>query len=194
MLVDRIEKNFHTFQKLCRALGSRQQAAEKLIEAMSNEIAVAPASTRTSYHDCYAGGLVEYSLRVLRNAKQLNTQFDFDCSTESMILVSLFHAIGKAGDLDGPMYEPEHSDWHREKLGKLFKISEDLQSMPWTDRSLFLLQHFGVELHQNEWIAIKMSDGRYHKSPDSYYDMNEPGLATLMEMSTKLAAMQGKSL
>ncbi|MBT7912784.1 hypothetical protein HN588_02620, partial [Candidatus Bathyarchaeota archaeon] len=165
---DRIEKNFSTFQKLCRTLGSRREAAEALVDTMANEIATAPASTRKAYHDCYAGGLIEYSLRVLRNAKQLNTQFDFDCSTESMILVSLFHALGKAGDLDGPMYEPEHSDWHREKLGKFFKISDELQPMPWTDRSLYLLNHFGVELLQNEWIAIKMADGRYHKTSDSY--------------------------
>jgi hypothetical protein len=192
---DRIEKNFLTFQKLCRALGNRRPEAELLVDEMANEIAMCPASSRKSFHDCYPGGLVEYSLRVLRNAKQLNTQYDFSCSEESMILVCLFHAIGKAGDLDGPFYVPQESEWHREKLGQMFKTSDEIVPMSWNDRSLFLLQHFDVEIQQDEWIAIRMCDGVYRQSTSSYYGGHEePGLATLLEMAVKLAVMQGKGL
>lgn len=182
-----IEQNIMTFHKLCGRLGDRSEAVTRLVEALAVQISTAPASTRVDYHDCFPGGLVSYSLRVLKLAKTLNDSFEMNCSAESMILVSLFHAIGKAGDLHGPMYLEEESEWHREKLGKHFKIREGMQKMPVPDRSLYLLQHFGVQLEQDEWLAIKLSDGRYRKEHDSYYDLAEPKLALLLDMASRTA-------
>lgn len=185
----RFEKNFNTLLKMANQLGDRSQPAIKLLNTMANEISIAPASTRISYHHCYAGGLVEYILQCLRNAQKLNTQFNFGCSEESIIFVCLFHAIGKAGDLEGPMYVPQTSEWHRDVLGQLYKIREDIWKMSVADRSLWLLNYFGVCLRQDEWIAIRASDRKHCEEEESYYAYDVPALATLLEMSIKLSIL-----
>ncbi len=37
-----------------------------------------------------------------------------------------------------------------------------------TDGAAFLLQKYGIELTQNEWLAIKLSDGLYDESNKGY--------------------------
>ena len=38
-----------------------------------------------------------------------------------------------------------------------------------TDRALFLLQHFGINMTENEYLGLKLTDGLYEESNKSYY-------------------------
>ena len=38
-----------------------------------------------------------------------------------------------------------------------------------TDRALFLLQHFGIVLSDNEYIGLRLTDGLYEEANKSYY-------------------------
>ena len=38
-----------------------------------------------------------------------------------------------------------------------------------TDRALFLLQHYGVQMTENEYLGLKLTDGLYEEANKSYY-------------------------
>ena len=59
------------------------------------------------------------------------------------------------------------------------KINPKLQFMKVPDRSIFLLQEFGVAFSENEYLAIKLHDGLYSKGNESYL------MAGLPEFSLK---------
>jgi hypothetical protein len=43
-----------------------------------------------------------------------------------------------------------------------------------TDRALYLLQHFGIKVTQQEWIGIKCSDGMYDDANVQYFKTFKP--------------------
>ena len=51
----------------------------------------------------------------------------------------------------------------------IYKHNPNLQFMTVTDRALFLLQHFGVVMTDNEYIGLKLTDGLYEEANKSYY-------------------------
>ena len=53
-------------------------------------------------------------------------------------------------------------------MGEIYKINPNVVNMNGADRSLYLLQHFGVQLTQNEWITIKIHEGMYEEG-NAYY-------------------------
>ena len=44
-----------------------------------------------------------------------------------------------------------------------------------TDRALFLLQHFGISMSENEYIGLMLTDGLYEEANKSYYVSYSPG-------------------
>ena len=45
----------------------------------------------------------------------------------------------------------------------LFKHNPKIEYMTVTDRILWLLQHFGVSMTQNEFIGLRLTDGMYEE-------------------------------
>ena len=76
----------------------------------------------------------------------------------------------------------QDSDWHREKLGQMYKYNEDLNKMSVSHRTLFLLQHFGIELAKDEWLAIQLAQGS-HFEENRFYVGHEPTLALLLQQA-----------
>jgi hypothetical protein len=189
--IDALTSNYALFLKMCSKLGERSEAVTKMVEHMDERLLMAPASTKLSFHCAHPGGLVEHSLNVLRNLKKLIQLYDADISSESMIMVSLFHDWGKVGDLDEAYYLEQDSDWHREKLGQMYKINEDIQSMPNAERGLWLMQHFGVQLTLDEWIAIRTNDGQGVDENKPYFG-REPTLALLLQHADQMATKKEK--
>ena len=102
-----------------------------------------------------------------------------------MITVSLFHAIGKVGDLENDLFVPEDSKWHQEKLGQFYKYNENLDKSTTPDRTLYLLQHFGVTLTHDEYYAIRLSQGS-HLEENRFYVGSEPMLAKCLQMAKRV--------
>lgn len=188
-----IEKNYKTFVKLCEHLGDRAEAVLEMIDHFGERLVMAPASSREHYHNSYPGGFVDHSLRVLSFAKKLRSTFDLDISDESLIISALFHDFGKVGDLEGDLYKEQDNDWRRENLGENYVVNYDIQKFPNAERGLWVIQHFGVKLTMDEWLAIRLNDGQYMEV-NRYYAMSEPTLALIIHMADRLACHKEKGL
>lgn len=186
-----IASNFDKFRTLCEKLGSRSAAALSLVDHLGERLALCPASSRSEYHAAYPGGLVDHSLRVLGNAMKLVKAFGYDLPKDSLIIGCLFHDLGKVGDHENDYYVPQDSDWHREKLGEMYKHNKDLQYMTVPHRGVWLCQHFGLKLSQDEWLSIMLNDGQYAEE-NALYKMKEPRLADVVHLSDFISTKQEK--
>lgn len=186
-----IAANFDKFRSLCEKLGDRSSAALALVDHLGERLALCPASSRKEYHAAFPGGLVDHSLRVLSNAMKLCKAFGWDVPKDSLIIGCLFHDIGKAGDHEQDYYLPQDSDWHREKLGEMYKYNKSMQYMTVPDRGVWLCQHFGLKLSQAEWLAIKLNDGQY-ADENAPYKMKEPRLVDIVHTADLISTKQEK--
>lgn len=161
--LEKIQKNYEKFYKLCDSLGDRSKSVTDMIDEISNRIALCPASAKEQYHNSFPGGLVDHSLRVLSNLIKLDKTYDWKLPKDSMIICALFHDIGKLGmpgeSDDNDFYQQQDDQWLVEKRGMLYKYNETLTYMTTPDRSVFFLQHYGIKLNPDEWLAIKLNDG-----------------------------------
>jgi hypothetical protein len=188
----KIATNFDLFRKLCQTkLGDRSGVVLSMLDKIGTRLAMTPASSRTQYHAAWAGGLVEHSLNVCKLALKLNEVYGGKCSQESLVISSLFHDLGKVGDLEQDLYLDQDSDWHRER-GEVYKLNYDIQKMPTSHRSVYLLQAFGIRLSEDEWIAIMLNDGQYFEG-NSYYSMHEPTLALIVHHADRMACDSEKN-
>ena len=85
-----------------------------------------------------------------------------------ILKVGLLHDIGKVGSLTEPLYEEQDSDWHREKLGQMYKYNENLERMSTSHRTLWLLQNFGVTLTNDEWLAVQLAQGSHFEEKSAF--------------------------
>lgn len=168
----------------------KANALLKLIDAMEEQLIVAPASTRLEYHGAFFGGLVDHSLRVVKIMALLNKSYEAGISSESIVTTGLFHDIGKCGDGNKEYYVPKTSDWHI-KQGIMFEVNPTLLNMPPSLRSLFLLQKFGVGLSEEEHYAISSIKDRYRVGEESQAVMNEPILAVVLQQAIRVASLKG---
>ena len=186
-----IAANFDKFRSLCEKLGDRSQSALNLVDSLGERLAISPASSRLDFHNCMVGGLVDHSLRVLSNAMKLIKTFGWEVPKDSLIIGTLFHDLGKVGDHENDYYLPQDSDWHREKLGEMYKYNREMQYMTVPDRGVWLCQHFGLKLTQDEFLAIKLNDGQYDDT-NAPYKMKEPLLADIVHQADIISTKQEK--
>lgn len=167
-----IKESHNRFMGLIQS-DSRADALLAMYEDFSEELVAAPASGKVHFHNAFPGGYLDHVLRVSDTAlklaglyKQMGGEINF--TKEELIFSALHHDLGKLGTpTEGPYYVSQDSDWHR-KRGEMYKQNERLQYMKAPERGLYILQHYGVKITQNEWIAIKLSDGMYDEGSKSY--------------------------
>lgn len=147
-----------------------------------------PASTMDKYHGCFTGGLLKHSLNVYSRLNNLVKSFDQNFDKETIAVVSLLHDIGKIGDENNSLYVPEESDWHRNKLGRLYKQNENIIKLPHSARSIYILQTFGISLSVDEFQAILYHDGLYTKSGKEIMN-GELNLTLLLHWADHWSAM-----
>lgn len=194
-------KNTETVEKLIETLPGgdglaglgRRERVKAMFADVGLEYFTAPASSREDYHGCYPGGLCDHSLRVAKNLVVLAESLaPGKYPREQLIFLGLMHDLGKVGDPPVSLYVPNPSEWHRKK-GMLFEINKELTFMPVCDRTMYLLQKFGVSLDAEEYVALRISDGPYEKCNERYA-MKEPDLAVLLHMADRWACAQEKRL
>lgn len=136
-------------------------------------LALAPASSKASFHNSFAGGYVDHVNRVVESAikvanlwAQMGAASSF--TEEELVFAAINHDLGKLG-LDGkPRYIPNDSEWHVKNQGANYKPNAELPFLPVQDNSLFILQSAGIQLSVNEYIAIKIHDGLYDDGNKAY--------------------------
>ena len=127
----------------------------------------------------------------LKHALFLNKSQNLKVPVTSILKVGLFHDLGKVGDLEHDLFVEQDSEWHREKLGQMYKYNECLEKMSVSHRTLFLLQHFGVSLTQEEWVAVQLAQGS-HFEENRFYVGSEPTLALILQQAKQMVHHKDK--
>jgi len=175
-----LQNNWERFDKLCRRLSDHH--INKLLDELGERLVMCPASPREDQHGCYPGGLIEHGLETTAMMRKLKDAYALDIPVSSILKVGLLHSVGKVGDLTHDYFVDQPSDWHREKLGQLYKYNEEIPKMSVSHRTLFLLQHFGVILTGDEWLAIQLAAG-FHFEENRFYVGSEPTLALVLQQA-----------
>lgn len=170
-----IEKNHNVFIDYIEKYISEPRKAKLLAmyETFSDKLCTAPASSHSSRHNCFAGGYIDHVNRVVATAIELYTVWSkldapvSDFTLEEVVFAALNHDLGKLGSSKEEYYIPNDQDWQIKK-GQVYKINPSLHFMKVPDRSVFLLQEFGIEFSEAEYLAIKLHDGLYAKGNESY--------------------------
>lgn len=168
---EEIEQNWKRFYSLCEKLGDRSPSVLKMLDELDERLCLCPASAKVDYHGAFPGGLVDHSLRVLNNLVTLNKGYGWKLPKDGMIISALFHDIGKIGmpgrGSENDFYIEQTDSWRRDKMGEVYKYNNDIPYLGTPDRSVFIMQHYGIKLTTDEWLSIKLNDG-------FVYDPNKP--------------------
>ena len=144
-----------------------------LYQSQEDNLAFAPASSRSSYHNAFPGGYVDHVNRVVEAALKVTKLWDnmgatINFTTEELVFSAINHDLGKLGRDGQPAYLPNDSEWHVKNQGAIYKPNTELPFIPIQDSSLFILQQAGIELTFNEWTTIKTHDGLYDDGNKAY--------------------------
>lgn len=187
------EKNVSIVMKMVEKFPEprRSRVKELLDGQVGLSYFTAPASSKSDYHYAFPGGLVAHSLNVVANLKKLcDTLCPGKYDTATIMFVGLFHDLGKSGDGYSDAYIPNRSQWKREN-GQPYEMNRECAYMPSSERSLFLLQRYGVEVSADEFVAIKLNDGQYARENEPYR-LKEPELALLVHWADMWSLRQEK--
>jgi len=175
---EKLSELYEKFMEYIRE-DSRAEKLLKMYEDFNGELSTAPASGRTHFHNAFPGGFLDHTMRVVDMALQMSSTYKkmggtIDFTKQELIFAAIHHDLGKLGSPDeGPYYIEQDSDWHR-KRGEVYKHNDSMQYMKVVDRALFLLQKYGIETTQKEWLAIKLSDGMYNEAAKAYLTNHVP--------------------
>jgi hypothetical protein len=188
---EQLIQNYEKYKSLLLQTGDHRSAQiEALIDHFGNRFVLCPASSKKQLHAAYPGGLIDHSLRVLKNAtRMIKVAPDVysDIPDESVVFAALFHDLGKLGDLDNERYLVQDNDYYRKK-GNVYEVNQNLPvTVPHS--SLFLLQHFGILTTYPEWEAILLNDGSVTED-GRMYCMKETALTLLVQQADRLACAQ----
>ena len=167
-LLEIINKNFK---------GERKEKLLAMYTDLEQRMCMQPASSIDHYHNAFEGGYVDHVLRVIKCAHEVHalwTKMGADMSGytyEELIFTALNHDIGKMGfpGEGNETYIPNDSEWHRKNMGRMYKVNPNNQFTLVNDLSIWLLQHYGIEITWNEMLGIKLTDGLYDEHNKPYF-------------------------
>lgn len=175
---EQIQKNYDKHLKIVEHyITERKQAVLDMISHIGDEYVMAPASSKSWFHSAYAGGyvdhvnrVVEYAVKQMKLYAEMGGEVDF--TEEELVFAALFHDLGKLGNGDIPNYIPQTDKWRQDKLSEMYTYNPELDFMLIPDRSLFILQKFGIKVNQKEWLGIRLHDGVFDKANEAYFFSN----------------------
>ena len=173
---EQIQKNYEKHLKIIETYLSEERVTQVkgMLNHMEEVYIMAPASGKTWYHNAFAGGYVDHVNRVVQYAIEQSRLYEkmggtLDYTDEQLVFSALFHDLGKIGDGDAPNYIPQTDKWRQDKLSEMYTYNPDLQFMLIPDRSLFILQKFGIKVDQKEFLGIRCHDGVFDKANEAYF-------------------------
>ncbi len=167
-LLDIVDNNFE---------GDQYDNIKLLFDHFEDMMMESPASGRPNYHNCFRGGWLDHTVRVIETSLKMKNQFvdmgvKVKSSDSDVVLAAMFHDLGKLGDMNNSYYIIQTDDWRRNKLNEFYTYNDKLEPMSVTDRSLWILQKFKITLTDDVWKAIKMSDGMFDAGNEQLYRMS----------------------
>jgi len=153
-------QNLNTeYEKLFDKMSVRKKALavfRNFLETQTSWL-TAPASNR--FHLAIEKGLLLHAVGVAINALAIKKLLAPDISDESIILVALFHDVGKVGYPNKPYYLPNENVEEIER-GIRYKTNPAIVHTSHAIRSLYLITKF-VPITEQEVQAIVAHDGLY---------------------------------
>jgi hypothetical protein len=145
-----------------------------MLDTLGEGYVMAPASGKSWYHNAFAGGyvdhvnrVVEYAVKQMRLYQEMGGTVDF--TEEELVFAALFHDLGKIGDGEKLNYVPQTDKWRQDKLSEMYSNNPDLDFMLIPDRSLFILQKFGIQVNIKEFLGIRLHDGVFDEANKAYF-------------------------
>ena len=177
---EKIQANYEKHLKIVETyITDRKDKVLSMIDSFQEDYAIAPASGKTWYHNAFPGGyvdhvnrVVEYAVKQKRLYKEMGGEIDF--TDEELVFAALFHDLGKLGDGDRMNYLPQTDKWRQDKLAEMYTNNPELDFMLIPDRSLFVLQKFGIEVTKNEFLGIRLHDGVFDEANKAYFFSYNP--------------------
>ena len=173
---EQIQENWNQLRELITNTfeGERLEKLNKMYDYFEDRMCLAPASGKEHFHNAHVGGYVEHVLHVTDCAVQIKRLWEdnnatINFSDEELIFAAIHHDLGKVGDMDKDYYVPQESEWHRKNQGSIYTHNPVLQYMTVTDRAIFLLNHFGINMSEREYVGLRLTDGLYEEGNKSYY-------------------------
>lgn len=141
----------------------RKEKIFKMLEKIGNQYFTAPASSKTSYHSAFDGGLAYHSMSVTKRLFEIAETFGKDIDKEELLTVGLFHDVGKCTTVSGQdYYIKNESEWHRKNLGQMYKINQDVNDgLTIAQRSIRLLTLYGINLSDDAYQSVLFHDGLF---------------------------------
>lgn len=178
---EQIEQNYKTHKKIISHYLSSERT-EKIFDfynKIEEHLILAPASTKPWYHNAFPGGYIDHVNRVVKLSLKIKDLWQenkskINFTDEELVFSAIFHDLGKLGDIGKPGYHVQTDTWRRNNLQEFYTYNTELSFMLVPDRSLFLLQKYGISYTENEFLGIKLHDGLYEDSNRSYYISNVP--------------------
>lgn len=176
---EQIQKNYEKHIKIINHyIGERKDDVLSMIKHMEDTYVMAPASGKAWHHNAFAGGYIDHVNRVVEFAIKQKKLYEemggtVDFTDEELVFSALFHDLGKMGDGDTPNYLPQTDKWRQDKLSEMYSYNPDLDFMLIPDRSLFILQKFGIKVSQKEFLGIRLHDGVFDKANEAYFFSNQ---------------------
>jgi hypothetical protein len=171
-MADNLAKFYSLIDKYISA--PRKDKLLEMYKDIEETLATSPASTKISHHNAFAGGYLDHIIRVTEAALVFEKVWDKfgqnkNYTTEELAFSALNHDLGKLGTNDEPVYIPNQSQWHKENQGLMFNYNPAITHMRIAERSLFVLQKYGIQVSENEFLAIRLHDGLYEEANKQYY-------------------------
>ena len=177
--IDTIRKNYSEFREIINSSfeGDRKDRLNKLYDDYGERLKTAPASSYEHFHNAIPGGYCDHILRVIKFSKyqyklwQGAGMYLGNFTENELLFSALNHDLGKLGlpgdNLDS--YGLNKSDWHVKNQGKIYEANSNLPNMTISDKTMYVLQRYGLNLSFNEYVTIKIHDGVYDEANKPYY-------------------------
>jgi hypothetical protein len=159
-----IENNIKNFLRIIERNVTSENRFKIANMISDNQLSLftAPASTKTKYHGCFAGGLLVHSMAVYENMLRLVNVLTPEITLESVTIVSLFHDLGKAFTTSKQDYYIKNPDDWQVNKGTLFVINPEIHDgLTIAQRSIRILTKYDVALTDDEYQSILFHDGQY---------------------------------
>ena len=184
-----IEALWNKYENLVKI--TKEEGFAKLVEEHGQRIVECSYSQKKSEPFCGIGGLISYSLEIIKTCKKLNEALEYDVNPISMIKVGLLLDLSRIGNLTADRFIICESEWHKEKLGQYFEWNESCPKYKISDMSLWYAQRYNIYLTWDEWQAIMIA-GDITGESKNFYGSHVSKLAVIFCMS-KQAVLKKES-
>ena len=145
-----------------------------MVNYLEEKLVLAPASGKSHFHNAFPGGYIDHVNRVVYCALKTKALWeemgaDINFTEEELVFSALFHDLGKVGDGEKEGYLRQTDQWRQKNLNEQYTPNKELPFMLIQDRSLYLLQTFGIKVSHNEYMAIRLHDGVYDDANKAYF-------------------------